>query len=185
MERLSRSEIKRQHKQIEMAAREILVLNKAELGRLNLDSEIVEAIQLTRSLKGGALKRQTKYIAKLLKEEPIGEILEKLKLMRGSKLQEDKFHHVAEHYRDEIINEALDARDQCIMTGVEFEMDWPSDAIDAAVAEFSDIDEKDVRRSAYQYVKTRNKVHYRELFRAMRAAVERNKFAAPEDPQKS
>lgn len=185
MERLSKSEIKRQHKQVEMAARELLALNKAELGRLNLADEIIEAIQLTRSLKGGALKRQTKYIAKLLKEEPIGEILEQLKRTKGSKLQENKFHHLAEYYRDEIINEALDAREQCLMQGVEFEMDWSSGAIDAVVAEFPDIDEIDVRRSAYQYVKNRNKVHYRELFRAMRAAVERKKFAPPEDSQSS
>ena len=176
MERLSKSEIIRQHKQMEMAAREILVLNNSELKRLNLDPEIIESIQLARSLKGGALKRQTKYIAKKLKLEPIGEILEQLKRTKGSKLQENQFHHQAEHFRDAIINEALSEKEQCLIEGRAFEMDWPSSAIDATLAEFSDIDEKDVRRSVYQYVKTRNKVHYRELFRAMRAAVQRKKI---------
>lgn len=181
MERLSKSEIKRQHKQVEMAAREILLLNDGELKRLDLDQEIIEAIQLARSLKGGALKRQTKYIAKLLKEKPTGELFEQLKRMKGSKLQENKLHHQAEYYRDMIINEALDAGDQYLMEGVEFEMDWPSAAIEAAIAEFPDVDEKDVRRSAYQYVKSRNKVHYRELFRTMRAAVERKKISGSGD----
>lgn len=176
MERLSRSEIKRQHKQIELAAREIRALNDAELKKLNLDDETIEAVQLTRNLKGGALKRQTKYIAKLLKSGQISELLEQLKRMKGSKLQENTFHHRAEYYRDKIINEALEARDQCIVEGIDFEIDWPSPAIDDAHSEFPDIDVKDLRRSAYQYVKSRNKVHYRELFRTMRAAVERKRI---------
>lgn len=175
MERLSKSEIKRQHKQMEMAAREIMALNNRELKRLNLNQELIDSIQLARSLKAGALKRQTKYIAKLLKLEPVSEILKQLKRMKGSKLQEDKFHHQAEYHRDAIINEALEAKEQCIVEGVEFEMDWPSDAIASVITEIPDIDENDVRRSAHQYVRTRNKVHYRELFRMMRAAVERMK----------
>jgi len=178
MERLSKSEIKRQHKQVEMAAREILALNSGELQRLDLDDEVIEAVQLTASLKGGALKRQTKYIAKLLKTGDVAQILEQLKRIKGSKLQENAFQHQAEYYRDAIINDALAAREQCLVDGVEFDMDWASEALDAAVGEFPDLDVNEVRRSAYQYVKSRNKVHYRELFRTMRAAVERRKYSA-------
>jgi len=176
MEHLSRSEIKRQHKQIEQAAREMLELNNQQLIRLKLGDELIEAIQLTRSLKGGALKRQTKYVAKLLKEEPLGDILEQLKWMKGSKLQENKLHHQAEFHRDAIINEALEAREQSLREGTDFEMDWPSGTIERVVEDLSGIDEKDVRRLVYQYVRTRNKVHYRELFRTIRAAVERRKL---------
>ena len=176
MERLSKTEIKRQYKQVEMAAREILALNDNELKRLSLNQELIESIQLARSLKGGALKRQTKYIAKMLKLESITEILEQLKRTKGSKLQENKLHHEAEHFRDAIINEALAHKEQCLIAGLDFEMEWPSSAIASAVKEFPDIDENDVRRSTYQYVQTRNKVYYRELFRSMRAATERKKL---------
>ena len=71
MERLSKSELKRQHKQVEAAAKEIAALNDAELNQLQLDSEIIEEARLCRTLKGGALKRQVKYVAKLLNREKL------------------------------------------------------------------------------------------------------------------
>ncbi len=175
MEQLSKSELKRQHKQIEAAAVEITRLNDSELKRLNLGTELIDAAALCRQLKGGALKRQTKYLAKLLKQEPVDEILGLLAAQKGSKLQENKFHHQAERLRDAIINEALDRRDEAIQTGITLEMDWPSDVLDGVVASFPDIDELELRRSAYQYVRTRNKVHSRELFRMLRAAAEKQR----------
>ena len=83
MERLSKSELKRQHKQVEAAAREITALNDAELNQLQLDAEIVEAARLCRTLKGGALKRQIKYVAKLLKQGEVDKQLAQLALMKG------------------------------------------------------------------------------------------------------
>lgn len=175
MEQLSKSEMKRQHKQIEAAAVEISGLNDKELKRLNLGTELIEAAALCRQLKGGALKRQTKYLAKLLKQEPVDEILALLAAQKGSKLQENKFHHQAERLRDAIINEALDRRDAAIQAGASMEMDWPSGALDEVTARFPGIDEMELRRSAYQYVRTRNKVHSRELFRMLRAAAEKQR----------
>jgi len=183
MEQLSRSEIKRQHKQIESAAREIAALSDGELTQLGIDHQLVEAITLTRSLKAGALKRQIKYIAKLLKEGPSDDILERLKRIKGSKLQESTFHHQAERHRDAIINETIDARKRCLAEGFELDMDWPSTAIDIMIAEFSDIDEREVRRSAYRYAKSRNSVHYRELFRIIRAAIDRKRLGLRQDTQ--
>lgn len=173
MEQLSKSELKRQHKQIESAAREIVRLNDSELGRLNLGAEVIETVQLCRQLKGGALKRQIKYLAKLLKQEPLDDILRLLAFQKGSKLQENKLHHQAERLRDAIINEALDARAESIRSGAVMEMDWPSEAIAGAVACYADIDEAELRRSAYQYARSRNRVHSRELFRLLRAAAEK------------
>lgn len=175
MEQLSKSELKRQHKQIEAAAREISKLNDSELERLNLDGELIDTAKLCRQLKGGALKRQTKYLAKLLKQEPVDELLSLLASQKGSRLQENRFHHQAERLRDAIINEALDARDECVQTGVPMEMDWHSDALDGAAESYPDIDEMELRRSAYQYVRTRNKVHSRELFRMLRAAAQKQR----------
>ncbi|MCG6930328.1 MAG: hypothetical protein LJE64_07200, partial [Desulfofustis sp.] len=63
------------------------------------------------------------------------------------------------------------------------DMDWPSTAIDIMIAEFSDIDEREVRRSAYRYAKSRNSVHYRELFRIIRAAIDRKRLGLRQDTQ--
>ena len=60
--------------------------------------------------------------------------------------------------------------------GVAMEMDWPSDLLEGIVAEYSHIDELELRRSAYQYARTRNKSHSRELFRILRAAAEKQRY---------
>jgi ribosome-associated protein len=176
MERLSKSELKRQHKQVEAAAKEITVLNDAELTRLQLDSETIEAVRICRTLKGGALKRQVKYVAKLLKQGEVDALLSALALMKGSRLAENKAHHQAERLRDAIINEALDFRDVCLQEGATMEMDWPSETLEHLVKEFVDIDELELRRSAYQYARTRNRVHSREIFRILRAAAEKQRY---------
>ncbi len=176
MEQLSKSELKRQHKQVELAAREIVQLNDDELNRLNLGPEAIETVQLCRRLKGGALKRQIKFLAKLLKQEPLDDILRLLAFQKGSKLRENKLHHEAERLRDAVINEALAARDEALRTDVMMEMDWPSEAIAEAVKRFPDADEGELRRSAYQYVRSRNRVHSRELFRLLRAAAEKQRL---------
>ena len=134
MERLSKSELKRQHKQVETAAKEVAVLNDNELGKLQLEAEVIEAVKLCRTLKGGSLKRQIKYVAKLLKQREIADLLNRLAQMKGSKLEDNRFHHQAERLRDAIINEALDFRDACLQEGVAMEMDWPSDLFDGIVA---------------------------------------------------
>lgn len=176
MERLSKSELKRQHKQVETAAKEVAVLNDNELGKLQLDAEVIEAVKLCRTLKGGSLKRQIKYVAKLLKQGEIADLLNQLAQMKGSKLEDNRFHHQAERLRDAIINEALDFRDACLQEGVAMEMDWPSDLLEGIVAKYSHIDELELRRSAYQYARTRNKSHSRELFRILRAAAEKQRY---------
>ena len=176
MERLSKSELKRQHKQVETAAKEVAVLNDNELGKLQLEAEVIEAVKLCRTLKGGSLKRQIKYVAKLLKQGEMADLLNQLAQMKGSKLEDNRFHHQAERLRDAIINEALDFRDACLQEGVAMEMDWPSDLLEGIVAKYSHIDELELRRSAYQYARTRNKSHSRELFRILRAAAEKQRY---------
>ncbi len=137
---------------------------------------MIESVRFSRQLKGGALKRQIKYLAKLLKQEPLDEVLRLLAFQKGSKLQENKLHHQAERLRDAIINEALDARDESVRAGVALEMDWPSEAIDSAVQLYPELDEAELRRSAHQYVRSRNRVHSRELFRLLRAAAEKQRL---------
>ncbi len=178
MEKVSKSELKRQHKQVEAAAREIILLNDSELVGLQVSGELIAAVTLCRTLKGGSLKRQIKFIAKLLKQEPVDEILGLLAKKKGSKLEENKLQHEAERLRDAIINEALAAREQCLQQGQVMDLEWQSEALAAAVSMYPGIDENELRRSAHQYARSRNKVHQRELFRMLKAAAEKARFQA-------
>ena len=56
-----------------------------------------------------------------------------------------------------------------------WEPDWPGKEIDAVVRRYT-LDETDLRKSVYQYARTRIHGHYREVFRILKAAVEKDEF---------
>ncbi len=176
-ERISRSEQKRQFKQLESAAKELSELSDLDLRRLPGSDEVKDEIVLCRKTKAGAKKRQIKYIAKILKNEDLVEILRFLQEKKGSKLRENQFQHEAERLRDSIVDDALLAYDDCRKFQEKWELDWQSNAIDYVVTRFPDIDENELRRSAHQYARNRSKTHYRELFRIIKAAGEKNRLS--------
>ncbi len=175
MEQISRSEQKRQCKQVEAAARELVSLGDADLNRLALGPEVREAVALCRTAKGGALKRQIKFVAKLLRTEDIAGILAFLSSRRGSKLEEQKHFHDAEQWRDRIINEAIASLDEHRRDQMSWPSDWRSEAIDALVRRYPDVDEHDLRQTVHQYARSRNKSNYRETFRIIRAAADKQR----------
>ena len=87
-------------------------------------------------------------------------------------MQENQIFHEAERWRDVIINDAMEVYDDCRRERMVFEPDFHSENIRDITKELHDIDEKDLRRCTYQYVRTRNKTYYRELFRMIKAAIE-------------
>lgn len=133
---------------------------------------IHEEVLAIRGLKGGARNRQIKYLAKLLRQGPIEEMYLFVTNKKGSQLHAKKQFHIAERIRDTLINEAVETNDACKAEQIPFEPDWESPYIDAAIEEFPNLDESEVRKIVYQYVTTRNKQYYRELFRLMKAAIE-------------
>lgn len=175
-ERLSRSEQKRQFKQVEAAAKELSELSDLDLKRLPASDELKEEIILSRKTKAGARKRQIKYIAKILHHEPLEEILRFLQQKKGSKLEEDRFLHGIERLRDKIVDEALEAYDECRKYQEQWELDWQSKTIDTVVKRFQYVDEHEIRRSAHQYARNRSRTHYRELFRIIKSAAERGRL---------
>ncbi len=180
-ERISRSEQKRRFKQMESAARELSELGDLDLKRLPVGNQLKEEITLCRKTKAGARKRQVKYIAKLLQQEDIGEILRFLQEKKGSKLEENQYLHEAERLRDTIVDEALLAYDECRKYQEPWELDWQSPTIDHIVMRFPEIDENEIRRSAHQYARSRSKTHYRELFRIIKAAAEKQRLSERSD----
>ncbi len=179
VEKISRSEQKRLFKQVEALAAELAELSDNDLKKFPGNQEVKNEIIGCRGLKSGARKRQIKYLAKVLRQYSLEEIYLYLKARKGSSLQENQLFHQAERWRDVIINDAMEVHDDCRRERTVFEPDFYSENISDLTEELQDIDEKDLRRCTYQYVSTRNKTYYRELFRMIKAAIEvqgRNKM---------
>lgn len=172
VEKISRSEQKRLFKQVEELAGELAELSDNELKKLPASGEVLSEIRQCRGLKGSARKRQIKYLAKVLRREPLEEIYRFLEARKGSDLKENQLFHQAERWRDIIVNEAVELHDACRRDQVTFEPDYRSDFIPDLLDEMEGLNETDLRRCAYSYVRTRNKTHYRELFRMIKAAME-------------
>ena len=174
-ERISKSARKRRFKQEEEAAEEIALLSDKDLKVFPGSEKVKDAIIACRGLKGGARKRQIKYLAKVMRSESMDEILYYLAEKKGSQLKSNIIHKEAERLRDVIINEAIDNQQNCLQNGVVWEPDWPGDEIDTVVQRYP-LDEGDLRKSVYQYARTRIHGNYREVFRILKAAVEKEEF---------
>ncbi|MBE0583082.1 MAG: DUF615 domain-containing protein, partial [Desulfofustis sp.] len=170
MEQISRSEKKRQLKQVELAAQECAGLSDAELARLGVGVEVREAVALCRTTKGGALKRQIKFVAKLLRDENLDEVLSFLKQKKGSKLEEERLFHDAEHWRDQVVNEAIASLEEHRREQQPWPVTWQSPVIDRLLIRYPGVDEHDLRQATHNYARSRNKAHYREVFRMVKAA---------------
>jgi len=175
---VSRSEKKRQAKNIEAIAEELVGLPPADLKKLPVDDLLRTEIQNSRDLKGGALKRQVKFIAKELRQmTELDAILSFLEQRRGSHLRETGKFHELERLREEIISEAINAREEAQRLAQRLDEAWESDTIAAACRRFPALDHRAVKKSALRYAVTRKPVHRREIFRQLQAAMERERFA--------
>lgn len=176
VEKISRSEQKRRYKQIEDMARELVELSNNALKKFPGSLEIKEEIVVIRGLKAGARKRQVKYLAKLLRSSSVDEMYDFLATVKGSKLKKKSLFHEAERLRDMMINEALEEYQYCLKNNLEWEPNRQSDVIDQVMSNYKSLDANVVQKLVYQYVKTRNKVYYRELFRMTMAAIEQDEI---------
>lgn len=171
-EKMSRSEQKRLFKMTEDLAKELADLTNNDLKKFPGEAEVKDAIIDCRGLKGGSRKRQVKYLAKVMRQFPMDEIYVFIENRKGSALKEKQTFHEAERWRDTIINEAIEAYDECRRNQVDFEPDWRSDIMKDALAHLPSLNETDMRRVVYQYARMRNIAHYRELFRMVKAALD-------------
>jgi len=171
-ELISRSEMKRIYKQVGELAREIADLSDKELKNFPGGTVVHEEILATRGLKGGSRNRQIKYLAKVLRQGPLDEIYLFITNKKGSKLHAKKQFHSAERMRDTLINEAMEASQECHSMQIPFEPSWKSVIITEIIDSYPNLKENELRSVIYQYITTHNKFHYRELFRIMKAAID-------------
>lgn len=175
---ISRSEVKRRLKRVEDTAAELAELTNNDLKTFPGNDEMKKEILVIRDLKGGARKRQIKHLAKLMRQEegPLDAIYDFLEQRKGSQQKSSQLLHEAEHLRDAIINEAIADYDNCRQQHLDWEPDWQSTVIDAALRQYPSFDQEAARKAAFQYVRSRNRTHYRELFRITKAAMEQEEI---------
>ena len=174
-ERISKSAQKRRFKQEESAAEEIALLSDKDLKTFPGSEDVKIEIKNCRGIKGGARKRQIKYLAKVMRQGSVDDILDYLAEKKGSRLKVDKIHQEAERLRDVIINEALDAQDECLQAGLPWEPNWEGEEIDMVLERY-ELNEGEIRKAVYQYVRTRIHSYSREIFRILKAGVEKKEF---------
>ena len=184
---ISRSEKKRLAQKIEQLAKELIELPLSEIKKLPCDDFLRTEIIDTKKLKAGARKRQIKFIAKELRHGSPDELLVFLEKKKGSQLKKAGEFHELERIREDIITEALEAHDEAEEIGERLNEHWQSSTIDAASTKFPGLDSDAVKISALRFIKTRKHTHRREIFRQLKAAMDRLQFqqqASSEENQK-
>ena len=176
---VSKSEKKRRAKNIEKLAHELVSLSPAEIKNLPCDGWLQQEILDAAKMKSGAKKRQIKYITKKLRSLDSSPLFEFMSEQKGSQLKDKKEFHELERLRDSIIDDVLTADQQAKEGNREIDPNYPSAAIDAAKENIALLDGDDIRRSALRYAKTRKTTYSREIFRVLKAAVERKKWQNP------
>lgn len=175
---VSRTEKKRQAKEIESISMELAELPPADLAKLPCDDFLKNEIKSVRKLSGGSRKRQIKHIAKELRRQPVDEILQFLEERRGSRLKLNIAHKELERLRNDLIASAIDEynarqqdRDQY------FIMDRAAPPLKQAATMFPTMNTEELAKAAENFAVTRKPALSREIFRALKAAAEKQKFS--------
>jgi len=181
-ELLSKSEKKRRSKAVELLVEELAGLTDRDLAALPCTEELRLELAATRKLKGGSRKRQIKYMAKMLRMTDHDELFSFLQEHKGSHLKRNREFHELEHLRDAIINEAIDICAQELQDGENWdEPDWESVAVRLAIQNFPDVDAAELKKAAWYFARTRKLQYSREIFRMLRAAMERQQVREAKD----
>ncbi|MEN8257338.1 MAG: ribosome biogenesis factor YjgA [Thermodesulfobacteriota bacterium] len=173
---ISRSEKKRQAKQIESLANELVTLSANEIKKLPCDDFLKEEIRTAQPLKSGARKRQIKYITKQIRETDPAPLLNFLEDRKGSRLKKNSEFHELERLRDNIITDVLAGVEDAFHNDEPLGDDWPSPALEKALSLFPNLDEMDVRKAAKRFSRTRKVTYTREIFRTLKAASDSAKL---------
>jgi ribosome-associated protein len=174
-EHVSRTELKRQAKQVEELAGELANLSAAQIRKLPCDEELRQEILQAGDLKGGARKRQVKFISKELRQIPLTELLAFLEKRQGSSLKKNMAFHELERLRDAMIQEALDIFHDANDPDFWPAPDWLSSTVLQVGERFAEgrLDLLAIQLSALRFARTRKPAYKREIFRALQAAQER------------
>jgi len=172
VETISKSERKRRCQWQEELATALTALTGNDLHNLPADAETLQAIRDSHALRGGAKKRQLKYLAKLLRERDVTDIHAFLEQRKGSRLRFNQRQHQAESLRDTFINTAIAALEESRYRQSPWDGQWHSEALAGFLTAHPHVNEREVCQLAASYAQSRNRLYYRELFRVIKAAIE-------------
>jgi len=184
---LSRSEKKRRAKGLEQLVRELTDLAPGEIASLPCDEEIRKEITAAKNCKGGARQRQLKYATKLLRDKPVEELYDFMARKKGSMLKDKREFQELEHFRNILISEALQQYDESRNDNGYFNDTDPGDFLHdteilrTIVKQLPEVDQALLKNAAMQFARTRNRKYSRELFRIMKAAMEKAQFSQLQD----
>lgn len=167
---LSRSEQKRRIKEIEQLVKELVELPKTALDKLPCDPELLSYFQEAQTMKGGARKRQLKYLTKLLRGESLLELYDFLSRRKGSNLEEKSKFHELEYLRDRLLDEAIRKRKILRSEQMELKETWSGETLLSITKKFPGIDRVALSRLSAIFARTRQIKHSREIFRLLKAA---------------
>lgn len=109
VERLNKSQQKREIAELHDLARNLAKLDAVALEKMELPGELFKALIDVQSMKHGAEKRQYKFIVKLLRQIDTEDFLETVTELEHKKDEQDKNFHKTERWRDRLIAEGHDA----------------------------------------------------------------------------
>jgi len=105
-ERISKSQLKRESADLQDLGEELIGLSREQLERLDLPVELLEAVRLGQSItERSALKRQRKYIGKVLRHIDAEPIRTGLAALKNESAEAVHRQHVIERWRDRIVGE--------------------------------------------------------------------------------
>lgn len=169
---LSRSEQKRRIKEIEQLVHQLIVLPKQDIETLPCDTELIALCIEAGSMQGGAKKRHIKYITKLLKNQPLGDLYAIITQKKGKTLQQNRIFHELEYLRDTLLDEAIEQRKMLRSEQKELAETWESQTLVEIQKILPVISPLALGRLAAIFARTRQPKYSREIFRLLRAARE-------------
>ncbi|MDH3360449.1 MAG: DUF615 domain-containing protein, partial [Desulfobulbaceae bacterium] len=157
-------------------AAELVVLPASQLAKMPCDDFIRQEIILAGPLKGGARKRQIKYIAKELRHIDPVPLLSFLEEQKGSSLKKNREFHELERIRQDILSEAIEAFQAAQMEGLPLSSDWQSTLAANTTDFLPGLDLTSINQAARRFARCRKPSYGREVFRLLRAAMEKTHY---------
>lgn len=102
-ERPNKTQLKREMKALHDLGRQLVEMPLSKFEKITLSERISDAILLAKKLKKGALQRQLRFIAGIMKEEDTNTIIAEIKQLSLPQEQEVKAFHQVEEWRDKLI----------------------------------------------------------------------------------
>lgn len=115
--RPNKSALKRESQALEELGERLTALPAEQLAGIPLSEQLAEAIAIARRITSfSAIKRQRKFIAKLLRDTDVEPIRARLEALDRNSAQSIHRHHTLERWRDRMLDEGDEAIDEFLQS---------------------------------------------------------------------